>query len=158
MTESKPRHLPPVTIHPLKGRPETGILPAGMIIHRSRVSVLRSQVRVFSIRYRFRPVPAPEPEDLHLMPDQLRPGTRSKSIHSKGNRRPDDWRGHEVGTALRAVCSLTKDHSLFGQRRARRATPYHLNFLINRASEPPGLLCAPLVPVSPCPRAPRVTR
>ena len=35
----------------------------------SRVSAVRSQVQVFRCRYRFWPVPVPEPEDPYLIPD-----------------------------------------------------------------------------------------
>jgi hypothetical protein len=53
-------------------------------ILRSQISAIRSRVRVFSIRYRFGPVPVPEPEDPYLLPDQPRPETRSCSSALKG--------------------------------------------------------------------------
>ena len=61
------------SIHPLKGKPETG---DRRHILRSRVSVVRSLVRVFSIRFRFGPAPLPEPDDPCLIPDQPRPETQ----------------------------------------------------------------------------------
>ena len=71
--EPRGRHPPPETIHPLKGKPETG---DRRHILRSRVSVVRSLVRVFSIRFRFGPAPLPEPDDPCLIPDQPRPETQ----------------------------------------------------------------------------------
>ncbi len=58
---------------------EVGAAPRAALvvaaILRSRVSAIRSRVRVFSIRYRFGPAPVPEPEDPYLIPDQPRPET-----------------------------------------------------------------------------------
>ena len=66
---------PPATRNDLPTQRETG---DRRDVFRSRVSAIRSRVRVFGTRCRYglAPAPVPEPEDLHQIPDQLRPETR----------------------------------------------------------------------------------
>ena len=54
-------------------------------IFRSRVSALRSQVQVFSTRFRFRPEPVPEPDNPYPIPDcrDLRPEDAATELKGK---------------------------------------------------------------------------
>jgi hypothetical protein len=71
---SRRRHAPTPTRHLKRFIVSKGNRKPELIL-RSRVSAIRSRVRVFSTRYRFRPAPVPEPEDPYLTPDcrDLRP-------------------------------------------------------------------------------------
>ena len=81
---------------PLKGKPETGMLPADTmhsqvpgLCHRVSGSGVRHQVQVqafLDVSYlcTLLPAPVPAPDDPYLIPDQLRPETRRFATALKG--------------------------------------------------------------------------